>query len=49
MKIKFDWHDKLALNKTIDICSMIIIVRAAFYENKKYYPHVFLDEFLYKF
>ena len=27
---------------------MIIVVRAAFYENNKYYPQVFLDECLYK-
>ena len=30
------------------IPSMIAVVRALFYENSKYYPHVFLDESLYK-
>ena len=28
--------------------SIIIVVRAIFYKNNKYYPQVFLDEFLYK-
>ena len=48
MKIKFNWDDKLPLNKTIEIPSMIIVVREAFYENNKYHPQVFLDECLYK-
>ena len=48
MKTKFNSDDKLPLNKTIEIPSMIIVVRAAFHENNKYYPQVFLDEYLYK-
>ena len=36
------------INKTIQIRSMKIIVRAVFHENDKYYSHVFLDECLYK-
>ena len=48
MKIKFDLDDELPLNKTIEICSMIIVVRAVFHDNNKYYPQVFLDECLYK-
>ena len=48
MKIKFNSDDKLPLNKTIEIPSMIIVVRAVFHENIKYYPHVSLDECLYK-
>ena len=32
----------------IEIHSMIIVVRAAFYENNKYCPQVFLDECLFK-
>ena len=48
MKIKFNSHDELPLNKTIETPSMIIVVRAAFYENNKYYPQVFLNEYLYK-
>ena len=31
-----------------ETCSIIIVVRAVFHENKKYYPQVFLDECLYK-
>ena len=48
MKIKFNSDDKLNLNKTIEIPSMIIVVRAVFHENNKYYPQVFSDECLYK-
>ena len=48
MKIKFNSDDGLPLNKTIEIPSMVIVVRAVFHENNKYYPHVFLDECLYK-
>ena len=32
----------------IEILSMVIVVRAIFYENNKCYPQVFLDEYLYK-
>ena len=35
MKIKFNLDDELPLNKTIEIPSMIIVVRAVFYENSK--------------
>ena len=48
MKIKFNSDDELPLNKTIEIPVMIIVVRASFHENKKYYPQVFLEECLYK-
>ena len=48
MNIKFDSDDKLPLNKLIKIPSIVIVVRAAFNENNKYYPQVFLDECLYK-
>ena len=41
MKMKFDSDDELPLNKTIDIPSMIIVVRAVINENNKYYPQVF--------
>ena len=43
MKIKFSFDDELLLNKTIEIPSIIIVVRAVFHENNKYYPPVFLD------
>ena len=48
MKIKSNSHDELPLNKTIEIPSMIIIPRAVFHENNKHYPHLFLQECLYK-
>ena len=48
MKIKFNPDDELPLNKTIEIPSMIIVVRAAFRENNKYYPQVIVGECLYK-
>ena len=48
MKIKFDLDDELPLNKTIEVRSMIIIVRTVFHENNKNYPQIFLDECLYK-
>ena len=48
MEIKFNLNDELPLNKMIKIPSMIIVVRAIFHENNKYYPQVFLDECLYK-
>ena len=42
MKIKFNLDDKLTINKTIKIPSMIIVVRAAFPEDDKYYSQVLL-------
>ena len=48
MKIKFNSDDELPLNKTIEIPSIVIVVRANFLENNKYYPQVFLDECLYE-
>ena len=48
MIIKFNLDDELHLNKPIEIPKMIIVVRAVFYENNKYYLQVFFDECLYK-
>ena len=48
MKIKFNSNDELPLNKTIEIRSMIIVVRIVFHENSKYYSQVFLVECLCK-
>ena len=48
MKNKFNLNDMLSLNNTIEVSSMIIVVRAIFLENNQYYPQVFLDECLYK-
>ena len=38
MKIKFNLNGKLPSNKTTEIPSIIIVVRAVFQENNKYYP-----------
>ena len=46
MKIKFNLDDELPLNKTIEILSMIIFIRAIFLENNRYCPQVSLDECL---
>ena len=47
MKIKFHLGDSLPLNKTIEIPIITIVVRVVFHKNNNY-PHVFLDESLYK-
>ena len=46
--MKFDLDDELPLNKTTEIPTVTIVVRAIFLENNKYYAQVFLDECLYK-
>ena len=43
MKIKINLDGELPLNKTIEIPCMIIVVRAIFYENNKYYRQIFID------
>ena len=49
MKIEFNLDDELPLNKMTEIPSMIIVARAVFHENNKYYPQAFFsDECLYK-
>ena len=36
MKIKFNYNDDLPQDKTLEICSIIIAVRAVFHENNKF-------------
>ena len=48
MRIKFNSDDDLPLNKILKLHMLAIIVRSAFKEDDKYYPHVFLDECLYE-
>ena len=48
MKIKFNSDYELPLNKMTEIPKMKIVAGAIFYEKNKYYPQVFLDEYLYK-
>ena len=47
MKIKFNSDDDLRLNKQLKFLSLTIIVRTVF-EDRKYYPQIFLDECLYE-
>ena len=48
IKIKYNSDDVLSLKKTLELCSIIIVVRVVFHEDNKYYPQDFLDECLYK-
>ena len=48
IKIRHDSDDELLLNTPIEMPVMVTVVRAIFYENNKYYPHVLLDECLYE-
>ena len=36
--MKFDSDDDLPLKKTLKLCNMIIVARAVFHTDKKYYP-----------
>ena len=46
--MRFNLAHKLPINKIIKITCMIIVVRAIFHENNKYYSQFFLDECFYK-
>ena len=48
MKIKFNSDEKLPLNKTREIPSMLIFARGGFHENSNYLSQVFLDQCLHK-
>ena len=48
IKVKFELDDDLPLNKAIEIYNVTIVVTVPFYENNKYYPRSFLDEWLYE-
>ena len=45
MKIRFDSDDDLPLNKTL---KLTIVVRSVFEDKGKFYPQIYLDEFLYE-
>ena len=49
MKNKFNSDDELPLNKTVEVPTITIVLRAIFLENNRYYPQVFLDECLMKY
>ena len=46
MKIKLNSDEELPLSKTIEIPSMVIVVRAIFLENNKYCPQSFFKGML---
>ena len=46
LKIKFNSDGDLPLNKIINLCNMIIVVRSLFHEGSKYYPAL-LEECFY--
>ena len=48
MKIKFNYHDKLPLNKKLKFLRVTIVIRSVFEEDGKYYPEAFLDDCLYE-
>ena len=48
MKIKFNSHDGLPLNKILKFHNLTIIIRSLFEEDGKYHLRVFLDERLYE-
>ena len=48
MKIKLNLDDNLSLKKTLKICNIVTVVRAAFHEGNKYYPQVFLGKCFHK-
>ena len=41
IRIKFNLDDELPLNKTIEVSTLTIVVRATFLGNNNYYPQVF--------
>ena len=43
MKTKLNSDDEIPLNKTVEIPTIAIVVRAISLENNKYYSNVFLD------
>ena len=48
MKIKINSDNDLPLGKILTLYKMAIVVRSVFQEDNRYYPQVFLDEFLYE-
>ena len=48
MKVKFNPDDNLPLNKMLNLHMLTVIVKFVFEKDSKYYPQVFLDEFLYE-
>ena len=47
MKIKFNLNDNLPLNKMLELCNTMVVIRS-FHEGNKYYQQLFLNKCLYK-
>ena len=48
MEIKFVSDDDLYELRMLELYNMILVIRSLFHEGNKYYPQVFLHEYLYK-
>ena len=48
MKIRFNSDDEFPRNKPLEFHTMTIIIKSVFEENGKYYPQIFLGEYLYE-
>ena len=48
MKIKFNTDDNITLNKIIYFPTITIIIRSITKKDDKYYPQLFVDNFLYE-
>ena len=48
MEIKFNSDNNLSLNEILNIHTTTIVVRSALVEDGKFYPQIYLDEFLYE-
>ena len=48
MKIRFESDDNLPLNNILKLHMLTAIVRSVFEEDHKYYPQVYLNEYLYE-
>ena len=46
MKIKFNPEDEIPLSKQLNIPNITVIIRNIFEKDSKYYPEIFLDEYL---
>ena len=41
MKVRFNSDDNLALNKTLELCNMIVVIRSVFHEGSRYFSQFF--------
>ena len=48
IKIRFNSDSDLPLKKKIELHNILIVLGFIFNDHNKYYPHIFLDECLYK-